>query len=141
MTSKQIEEKDILLLENVCRDLCVVCVFIERIFTPWWRMQNNYNNWFHLAPHFLYNLQVRLFNHSYKNKQYWEHQLKDSKQKSALNRKQAEKQKTREKWLAKKTEMLVKLWVENLKLLNLPDVTRFGQELLTKYSLKAHQKQ
>ena len=76
-------------------------------------MQKNYNNWFHLAPHFLYNLQMRLFNHSYKNKQYREHQSKDSRQKSALNRKQTEKQKTREKWLAKKTEMLVKLWVEN----------------------------
>ena len=139
MTSKQIEEKDILLLENVCWDLCCVCFYRKNFYTTV-KDANDYNNWFHLAPHFLYNLQVRLFNHSYKNKQYWEHQLKDSKQKSALNRKQAEKQKTREKWLAKKTEMLVKLWVENLKLLNLPDVTRFGQELLTKYSLKAHQK-
>ena len=53
-------------------------------------MQNNYNNWFHLPPHFRY-----------------------------IQPASASPQ----------------------PLLNLPDKTRFGQEFLTKYPLKAHQKQ
>ena len=81
-------------------------------------MQNNYNNWFHLPPRFGYIQPASASPQQFIQQlilSTWVHRSKLNMQKSLLIWKETEKQKTREKWSAKLTELL---WVENFKIIS-----------------------
>ena len=141
MKSKQIEEKEIISLENVCWDFYKSCVCLT-IFTQRCKMQNNYNNWFHLSPHLGLIQLASAPSHPFIQQPISRTTTETQMAEECPNSKRDWKTKTREKWSAKQTELLVKLWVENFEIIESSRCNQVWPRTADKiYTLKAHRKQ
>lgn len=72
-------------------------------------MQNNYNNWFHLPPHFRYIQRASASPQPLIQQRIPRTPIETQQTEECSNSKGEGKTKTREKWSAKQTDLLVKL--------------------------------
>ena len=103
-------------------------------------MQNNCNNWFHLPPHFGYIQPASAPPQPFIQQPISRTPIETQQVEECSNSKGDRITKTREKWSAKQTELVVKLWVENFEVIESSRCNQFWPRIADKISTQGSSK-